>query len=1617
MKAKFSKRILSLFLAVMMVVTSIPMFALTASAASEDHFLLAYFTGNGNVANSGGSNDQSIRFAVSTDGQNYQSVNGGNQVIQQYVGTKNARDPYIFKGQDGMYYCLATDADCSIGWWGNSQTMVFWRSSDLVNWKDATVINMAQITGKTVYRCWAPQVIWDGSQYMVYFALAADGYANNATGDNTHMYYCTTTDLLDQSKYSQPQPLVINSSKDNIDGDITYFNGNYYLFYKDETNSTICVIKSDKINEFDANNRVVIKASSSVGNLEGCQVFQNNNGEFIFMADRFSSNGNFAVYNLGTNLDVVISGASSGTYTLPSQVSHNLTTSGVGPRHGSVMKITADQYNALKTATFTTELPPASDSAISAPPVAEGNNGIDLSSNLVARYFVKDTTTDEALGKYALSNAGSGPAWDSSLFNGVGGAYFTADNYSYSNSTAGLLSGTNVSQGFTISFYANTSSSNAANGRFFELNNIGTKGSHIWGTSPTPSYVSMWAQGANMETTYDRETGTYDVNGTAMAANPPSAPSIDTWHQFTVTLSGTTTTVYVDGARSYSYEFNSNSTVFNNIKNGGYLVIGATCWPDDTFTGYMRDFRVYNRAITADEASKLANQYSYDSQSTEAQNLSVLKNLIGIYESKMNGTVYQNMKPAYDMYTNACQAYDAFYYGGNTSVDLVSVATNFRNAIANMKAWSAPVFNATAYHDTSVATGAYSNVAYQNGTAGSSAFVQTSKIKFKLFVPNNLVLVDDGNEIKAPIAVEIQNGDATGKRSTHKQLCYIDFHSSSTIVSDTKNWSLKTNVKWNSWHEPNLNNLSYVSTTNRQGTDVNDLDGGSLANNYLVYNTNGGNTSTYYDKITDFNVTIGAETYWDKKIGQSAGTDGVKTGEYPVTSNQYIINYRPVVTKLNDVLPKFTSAFKGHTITDYQEGGLAAVLTALDSLTSDSVNPMKQSYSTNVESAVQACANAISQVAGMSTPSNATVDNDSYQRLKNAMDEYLANPEGYLNRDVYTSDSIDSYIKIYNNVAKNLFYYVSDYGYSKSDYAKDAATALTNVLNEKLNLSGLRTEISNKDIYDENGNQIYTFQSWLDNVSSYASTYKTLSTKNGRYDTTSTNCYAFDGTTVTYDKVNKSVDNQSTADTAKNELSAKSLTAVDQVGYPSFDAAYTVAKAVDEDKYVADKFADFAKAVATAFANVYTTTTTENADLYNLFTSSNKISSTTLLRTSLTQTNTDNNTSAILTAIDTLNQNIRTLKVNISENVENPSVSSTEYLYGSTFTVALPGGVSVAQGKVVQWVITKYASTEDMTNGSNPISSQVIAKNPDDTIELVANGAFDIQYIVEGGATTATNVYKVYNAYGKVAEIIYSDTALSDAELNTTIKFHPVLPFYTFASWTVGEADENGIVPVTPVFTIDGAYKTISVIGTGVDYSAKDMNESKTAALVGTDATLSKSGVYGWAVKKDGKYQIVGYGDSYTFTVIENEVYTAITTDGSSYFVEDGAVALTKDNVYGFTTPVDSSVVDANAYLNAKLTDKAPFVYYQLTQAVLEQSKQRVYVRITGGSNATSFGLIFTNGVSENRFNSTATNAGGQFYVQMKNTTYEGKSIKAFVNYSFTYQGEAVNTIDYASVK
>lgn len=314
-------------------VTTVVLHDGTTKATSKDGaYLFAYFTGNGQA-------EQRVRFAVSDDGYNFTPLNGNNAIITQTKGTLSCRDPYIFKGQDGYYYIICTDMDASTNqWWGNSKTMVIWRSRDLINWVDETIIDMSKMMpDNEINRCWAPQVIWDSNEekYMVYFSLAAWPY----TGNGTYLYYCYTDDLLDQSKYTYPQ--LLYKPKDagaSIDGDIIYDkrNDTYYLYYKDEAKATICYVKSKSLTGPYLDPANPKKAVNTNVGLEGCNShFITGTDTLVMLADAYGDG--YFVVNQSTDFEHFCT-LDKNDYTI----------NNCSPRHGSVVAISKAEKSALQ---------------------------------------------------------------------------------------------------------------------------------------------------------------------------------------------------------------------------------------------------------------------------------------------------------------------------------------------------------------------------------------------------------------------------------------------------------------------------------------------------------------------------------------------------------------------------------------------------------------------------------------------------------------------------------------------------------------------------------------------------------------------------------------------------------------------------------------------------------------------------------------------------------------------------------------------------------------------------------------------------------------------------------------------------------------------------------------------------------------------------------------------------------------------------------------------------------------------------------------------------------------------------------------------------------------------
>lgn len=188
-------------------------------------YLFTYFKGNAQK-------DESVCFAISTDGYNYRALNDNEPILdsRDISTTGGVRDPHILRGEDGhSYYMVLTDMTSSKGWDSN-RAMVLLKSNDLVNWTHKVINIQERYKGQEdLKRVWAPQTIYDPSakKYMVYWSM------QHGKGPDIIYYAYANNDFTD----FESEPSILFSPKNRkscIDGDIINKNGLFYLFYKTE---------------------------------------------------------------------------------------------------------------------------------------------------------------------------------------------------------------------------------------------------------------------------------------------------------------------------------------------------------------------------------------------------------------------------------------------------------------------------------------------------------------------------------------------------------------------------------------------------------------------------------------------------------------------------------------------------------------------------------------------------------------------------------------------------------------------------------------------------------------------------------------------------------------------------------------------------------------------------------------------------------------------------------------------------------------------------------------------------------------------------------------------------------------------------------------------------------------------------------------------------------------------------------------------------------------------------------------------------------------------------------------------------------------------------------------
>lgn len=286
-------------------------------------YLFCYFVGNM-------PEEESVHFAVSSDGYNFEPLNKNEPVIKQKLVKKCCRDPFIFRDEKNIFHIIATDMRCHDGWNSNN-SMVVWDSNDLLYWENERIIDFSRFEStKNADRVWAPEVISDNKkgEYMIYWTH------NNSDDDlDTITWYAYTKDFATLTT----EPKVLFRPKSGmcaIDADIIEKDGRYYLYQADGEKEAICYAVSDNADgpyhEPD-NNKISVADVA----LEGNCIYQiHGTDKYVLIADQFRTGG----YFMQETTDMI-------HFKKVDEASFSL--NHLKPRHGSVLHITDAEYRRL----------------------------------------------------------------------------------------------------------------------------------------------------------------------------------------------------------------------------------------------------------------------------------------------------------------------------------------------------------------------------------------------------------------------------------------------------------------------------------------------------------------------------------------------------------------------------------------------------------------------------------------------------------------------------------------------------------------------------------------------------------------------------------------------------------------------------------------------------------------------------------------------------------------------------------------------------------------------------------------------------------------------------------------------------------------------------------------------------------------------------------------------------------------------------------------------------------------------------------------------------------------------------------------------------------------------
>ncbi|OLS33402.1 immunoglobulin-like domain-containing protein [Bacillus sp. MRMR6] len=562
-----------------------------------DAYFFSYFTGE----YEGG---EEISFATAEDPLKWRALNNGKSIIQSNMGEKGLRDPFIIRSPEGdKFYMLATDL--KMGESTNfdqvqitgSHYMMIWESDDLVNWSEQRMVEVAPKTGGNT---WAPEAIYNEKtgEYVVFWASSmkdSETYGSfpngRPAGQYNVMYYATTRDFI---TFSEPK-VFIDEGFPTIDTSFVEDNGTFYRFTKSEVNYRVYYEKTtdifydkDGIAENGFQYDVIPRTKSGnsglighLGNNEGQTIFKDiHEDKWYMFLDSWPYHVRWST-NLEDGTQFVNNLLPTNEYALPP-----------GPRHGTVIPITRAEYNALQ-----------EKYGIVAPEPSEAP---------VVHYTFDDNDMDGTTVKDVSNNGfdaklvgGSTINTEDTIANSTGSVELDGST-GYVELPENLIKDLNL-ESMTMSTWVNVGQ-NQANQRIFDF--ASDTGRIV---NRNTMYLSTQGDSGNLEfaivTPFTEKFGNQTTplgSGYKYAVRAPRL-STSSWQHVAVTIEGYDAVVYVNGeevARSSTYNVEPRMLLETTMNYLGKSINSS----HSLFKGKFDDFRIYNRALNADEVSALADE-------------------------------------------------------------------------------------------------------------------------------------------------------------------------------------------------------------------------------------------------------------------------------------------------------------------------------------------------------------------------------------------------------------------------------------------------------------------------------------------------------------------------------------------------------------------------------------------------------------------------------------------------------------------------------------------------------------------------------------------------------------------------------------------------------------------------------------------------------------------------------------------------------------------------------------------------------------------------------------------------------------------------------------------------